>query len=158
VEQKADCAEALCNLGNTLGDMGDSHAALDCYRSAILCQPEYTQARLNRAIALLRLERFEEGWVEYEWRWRVKACPGGDCGKPRCDGRSLGDQVLLVHAEQGLGDTLQMIRYAKYLKSQGASIVLECQQALIPFLANSDVADAILPVGESYPPYDFHIP
>lgn len=159
VEQKSDCAEALCNLGNTYGDMGESQSAMECYRKAILCQADYTQARLNRAIGLLRREEFSEGWMEYEWRWKLKECPRRNFGKPRWDGRELKEnEVLLVHAEQGLGDTLQMVRYIKQLKSRGTRIVLECQKALVPFLTLNEVADTVLPIGDKYPEYDFHIP
>ncbi|MEZ6078788.1 MAG: tetratricopeptide repeat protein [Pirellulaceae bacterium] len=159
VEQKSDCAEALCNLGNTYGDMGESQSAMECYRKAILCQADYTQARLNRAIGLLRREEFSEGWMEYEWRWKLKECPRRNFGKPRWDGRELNEnEVLLVHAEQGLGDTLQMVRYIKQLKSRGTRIVLECQKALVPFLTLNEVADTVLPIGDKYPEYDFHIP
>ncbi len=159
VEQKSDCAEALCNLGNTYGDLGESQSAMECYRKAILCQADYTQARLNRAIGLLRREDFGEGWMEYEWRWKLKECPRRNFGKPRWDGRELKEnEVLLVHAEQGLGDTLQMVRYIKQLKSRGTRIVLECQKALVPFLTLNEVADTVLPIGDKYPEYDFQIP
>lgn len=158
VEQKPDCGEAWCNLGNTLGDLGEIDEAMRCYRKAILIKPDYTQARLNRAIGLLRQEKFDDGWVEYEWRYKLKECPRRQFGKPRWDGFSLADRVLLLHAEQGFGDTLQMVRYASYLKNQGSKVVLECQKALIPLLTENGVADQIVALGDKIPDFDLHLP
>lgn len=158
VEQKPDCGEAWCNLGNSLGDLGKMDRAMECYRIAILNQPDYAQARLNRAIGLLRAEKFEEGWVEYEWRYKLKECPKRSFSKPRWDGRDLKGRTLFVHAEQGLGDTLQMIRYVKSLHDQGEHIVLECQKALVPLLTANGVAKEVVGLGNKLPDFDLHIP
>lgn len=158
VDQKPDCGEAWCNLGNALGDRGEIDRAMDCYRIAILNQPDYAQARLNRAIGLLRAEKFEEGWLEYEWRYKLKECPKRPFSKPRWDGRNLKGKRLLVHAEQGLGDTLQMLRYVHHLRNQGANIVLECQKALVPLLTANKVAQEIIGLGTKIPEFDLHIP
>ena len=81
-------------------------------------------------MTLLALGRFEEGWPEYEWRWKTKGVtePRGD--RPRWDGSSLTGRTILLQAEQGHGDTLQFIRYVTLLKRQGARIVVECGKSL----------------------------
>jgi hypothetical protein len=158
VDQKPDCGEAWCNLGNTYGDLGKLAEAMDCYRRAILNQPDYAQARLNRAIGLLRIEKFDEGWLEYEWRYKLKECPKRPFPKPRWDGRPLKERKLLLHAEQGLGDTIQMVRYIAPLREAGHTVILECQKAIVPLMQANNVADEVVGLGDKLPEYDVHLP
>lgn len=158
VKQRSDCAEAWCNLGNSLGDAGQAERAMECYRKALLCKPDYPQARLNRSLGLLRRENFQEGWVEYEWRSKLAECPRRHTSRPRWDGLIESGKKLLVHVEQGLGDTFQMIRYAKLLQEAGMHIILECQKPLCKFLSVNDVAAEIFALGDKLPDFDLQIP
>ncbi len=158
VELRSDCAEAWCNLGNTVGDSGAVTRALECYTTALLCKPDYAQAHLNRSLALLRREEFEHGWVEYEWRSKLKECPRRHTSKPRWNGRVDPGMKLLVHVEQGLGDTFQMVRYAKKLHELGAEVTIECQKPLVSILRANDVASHVYPMGEKPPQFDVQIP
>ena len=90
----------------------------------------------NLGYALLLAGRFEEGWKEYEWRWKAKSCSGGarDFSAPLWSGEPIGDRVILLHAEQGLGDTLQFCRYVPLIAS-GARTVLEVQAPLVRLLS-----------------------
>ncbi|GAB5404462.1 MAG: tetratricopeptide repeat protein [Aureliella sp.] len=158
VKLRSDCAEAWCNLGNTVGDSGAVERALDCYTNALLCKPDYAQAHLNRSLALLRREDFENGWVEYEWRSKLKECPRRHTSKPRWNGRVEPGMKLLVHVEQGLGDTFQMVRYAKKLHELGAEVIIECQKPLVSILSVNDVASHVFPMGEKPPQFELQIP
>lgn len=158
VQLRADCAEAWCNLGNTYGDSAAADRALECYSTALLCKPDYAQAHLNRSLALLRREEFEHGWLEYEWRSKLKECPRRHTSKPRWNGAVETDKKLLVHVEQGLGDTFQMVRYAKKLHDQGVEVIIECQKPLVTILQANDVASHIFPMGEKPPQFDLQIP
>ena len=80
--------------------------------------------------------RFEEGWKEYEWRWKTKHLSGGarDFSAPLWNGEPIGDRVILLHAEQGLGDTLQFCRYVPLIAAS-ARVVLEVQPSLVRLLS-----------------------
>lgn len=158
VRLRSDCAEAWCNLGNSLGDAGRAAEAMKCYRNALLCKPDYPQARLNRSLGLLRLEDFEHGWAEYEWRSKLKECPRRHTSRPRWCGEIEAGKRILVHVEQGLGDTFQMIRYAKWLRSQGMHVILECQKPLMKIMSDNDVADELFAMGTKTPEFDMQIP
>ncbi len=127
LEQKPDCAEAWCNLEIPWAIKETPWKRCAVTGPSILHQPDYPQARLNRALGLLRLEDFENGWLEYEWRWKLKECRDGISLSHGGMAVLLMVAPLLVHAEQGLGDTIQLSRYAKYLKEQGHRVVMECQ-------------------------------
>lgn len=158
VEARPDCAEAWCNLGNSLGDAGKPERAMECYRKSLLCKPDYSQARLNRSLGLLRLEDFEQGWMEYEWRSKLKECPRRHTSKPRWNGKIAKDARVLVHCEQGLGDTIQMCRYTKWMRQQGMQVILECQKPLPPLMEINEVASEIFKLSEKPPAFDVQIP
>ena len=109
-----DFPEALNNLGSLLFDLGRPEEAIPNYRAAIRQVPDYADAHANLAMTLLLVGRFEEGWLEYEWRWRQEKnrLRIRDFRQPLWAGEDIGDRVLLLHAEQGFGDTLQFCRFA----------------------------------------------
>ncbi len=158
VDLKPDCAEAWCNLGNSHGDNGRLDIAMHCYHQSLSCKPDYAQARLNRSLALLRSESFDDGWLEYEWRSKLKECPRRHTSKPRWTGKIEAGKRLLLHVEQGLGDTFQMVRYAKRLHEQGMHIILEAQKPLKEFLDINGVASEIYRMGEKLPDFELQVP
>src|SRR5205807_4728934 len=92
-------------------------------------------AHLGRAQTWLQMEDFERGWDEFEWRWRRSGFPPRPFPQPLWDGGPLEGRTILLHAEQGLGDTLQFIRYAPLVKERGGWVIVECQELLLPLLA-----------------------
>ena len=132
---KPDYAEAHNNLGNALQDQGQLAEAEAHYQEALRLRPDYANAHWNRALAWLLAGDFERGWPEYEWRWQWKDFPSSkrSFSQPLWDGSSLAGRTILLHAEQGLGDTIQFIRYAPLVKSSGGTVILECQPALLLF-------------------------
>lgn len=154
--------EAHHNWGNVLHELGDYPQALQRLDNALALQPSDAQARKNRAMALLMMGRLREGWRDYEARWATPPLNGQqrDRGYPRWDGRQpLAGRSILIHAEQGLGDTIHFCRYASAVKAAGAAlVVLEVQPALVPLLRGLAGADLVLPAGLPLPPLDFHIP
>ena len=117
----------LSNLGNTLRALGRPAEALDAHERAITVAPEDAELRFNRALALLAAGDFARGWREYEWRW-LRATPRKR--GPWWKGDAPGDRTILLHAEQGLGDTLQFLRYAPLVAAAGGCIMLEVQPEL----------------------------
>jgi tetratricopeptide (TPR) repeat protein len=153
-------AEAHNNLGNAHKDLGQLAPAIESYRRALALQPDYALAHWNLGMALLSHGDFAEGWSEYEWRFRAKAAhePPRQFEQPRWDGSDLNGRRILVYAEQGLGDTIQMVRYLPLVAERGGKIILECQPALIRLLRDFPGIDALVAAGQALPAFDVHCP
>lgn len=149
--------EVLLNMGALLKDQGRVHAALDWFERALQARPDYAPAVCARGAARLGLGQFAEGWADYERRFD---CPQFDVlrfSHPIWDGSPLGDRRLLVHAEQGFGDTMQFIRYLPRVRAQGEHVVVAAHATLIPLLERSGLGPVIDRAGE-LPPFDVHAP
>jgi len=151
-------AGAHNNLGNVFRELGRHREALESFDAAIRCNPALAEAHFSRALQLLTVGRLVEGWREHEWRWKVHAL-----GAPRIPGRKwqgedLKGGTLLLHAEQGMGDTLQFARYATLAAARCGKLVLECQRPLAPLLATLAGVSRVVPEGDSLPPFDAQLP
>jgi hypothetical protein len=155
---KPDFAEAVHNLGSTLQCQGKYHEALVCYEQAVRMSPELAEAHKNLSQLRLLLEDFELGWPEYEWRWRTREMPPPVFSQPQWRGESLNGETILLHAEQGFGDTLQFIRYAPLVQALGARVVLLCPPSLVPLLSRCRGIDELYGDEKSLPTVDCHIP
>ncbi|MFN0100776.1 MAG: tetratricopeptide repeat protein [Bryobacteraceae bacterium] len=130
---------AWTNLGNAWLACNQTQAALDCYRRTLAITPGDASAEWNTGIVALLTGDLQAGWKGYERRFDVKGSPvRRPFAAPQWRGEPLRGKTLLLHAEQGLGDTLQFIRYAPVFAAQGARVVVECQGALLPLLAGSN--------------------
>jgi hypothetical protein len=107
-------------------------------------------------MALLAAGEMAEGWKEYEWRWRTPLmfAVRRRFTQPAWDGGGGG--TLLIHAEQGLGDTLQFCRYATLAAARGARVILEVQAPLVRLLRSLPGAGAVIARGEALPDFDVH--
>ncbi|HTW94154.1 MAG TPA: tetratricopeptide repeat-containing glycosyltransferase family protein [Tepidisphaeraceae bacterium] len=152
-------ANALSNLGIALGDMGKLDEAAECYRRAIAVDPDFAEAHLNLALDLLRRGQWREGWQQREWRWKV---PGLESGRtfrqPRWNGEDLAGRTILLHHEQGLGDTLQFIRFVPLLARRGAKVILEVQAEVAKLAATVSGVTTVLQPRQPSPPFDFYCP
>jgi Tfp pilus assembly protein PilF len=146
------------NLGLVLADLGQFEGALACYARALELQPDYREARRNRALVWLLLGDYERGWPEYEWRWGCPELPERNLGRPAWDGSPLQGRTILLHAEQGLGDTIQFVRYAPLVKARGGRVLLVCQPPLLRLLALCPGVDRLAAQGDPLPPFDVHAP
>ncbi len=141
---KPDLAEAYNNLGTALQDSGKIEEALASYKQATTLKPDFPLAHLNRSFALLLTEDFKEGWQEHKWRRSIKGHPAIISRRLLWDGKPLNNKTILVHTEQGLGDTILFARYLPMLKAQGGRVILECQQGLYHLLKNCNGIDEII--------------
>ncbi|MBL9080879.1 MAG: tetratricopeptide repeat protein [Planctomycetales bacterium] len=159
LELKPHYSEAYNNLGIALMNQGLPNEAIAHYNQALYFVPDYPEPHLNRSLAWLSLADFDNGWVEYEWRWRGKHFGPRNYKQPRWDGGDVSGRTVFVYAEQGLGDTLQFIRYAKLIKQRGARVVAQVQSTLLPILQSFDGVDEWIgsEVKES-PQFDVHAP
>ena len=158
LELKPDYAEAHNSLGSVLESQGQFEAATTCYRRAVELRPDYAEAHLNLALVLLLAEQFAEGWREYEWRWRRPGMPAEVVAQPRWAGEQLAGRTILLRSEQGLGDTIQFVRYASLVKRQGATVIVECQKSLARLVATCPGVDRVVAKGDPVGEFDFHVP
>lgn len=161
VRLQPDFLEAHCNLGLVLQAQGDLAGALACFDCALQYDPSHVQAHWNRALAWLLSGNFQQGWAEYEWRWQRPDSPPPRFAQPRWDGAPFPEQTLLVYAEQGLGDTLQFVRYLPHVAARGARVVLACQPALLRLLGTCAGVHALVAKDRSdmaAQPFDLHMP
>jgi tetratricopeptide (TPR) repeat protein len=153
--------EAHNNRGNALVKLFQHEEALTSYDQALSVDPSYVEAYWNKSLALLQLGRFSEGWVLHESRWAKPSFKPivRDFPQPIWDGSfPINGKTVLLHAEQGLGDTLQFVRYVELVKALGARIVLEAQAPLVPLLDGLFFVEALIKQGDRLPPFDCHCP
>ncbi|MGI4856210.1 MAG: tetratricopeptide repeat protein [Janthinobacterium lividum] len=159
LELKPDCVDAYVNLGVALRDLHRFDEALRMFRKAVQLDAQHAGARTNRAQTNLLLGEFEHGWREYEWRWRDGGQhPPFDTRRLWLGEAPLQGRTLLLHAEQGFGDTLQFVRYTALLAGRGARIVLQVQAALLPLLADHSGVDQVVADSAPVPAFDYHCP
>jgi len=114
----------------------------------------------NLALALLVQGHFPEGWEEYEWRWKTKGLlsPRQLLPQPLWDGRPLAGRAILLHAEQGLGDTIQFIRYLPLVAQRGGRVIVECQPELQRLVQAMTPDIPVLARGQPLPDFAFQCP
>ncbi len=155
-------AATLVSLGHLLASEGRLEEALEPLDRAVALQPGYAGARWNRALVLLALGRWKEGWADYEWRFQ---CPEvvGQIGRvesalPRWRGQPLDGRALRVVAEQGLGDTLQFCRYLPLLVERGARVTFVCPAPLVALLKGIEGVEVVEQGSEPERAFDFQVP
>lgn len=159
--QGADPGRALNNLGLLLQEQGRTADAEAACRAALAHRPGQPDARTNLALILLLRGAYEEGWREYEARWQVASMTSAVRGftQPQWTGdMPLAGRTILLHAEQGFGDTLQFCRYAPLVAEAGARVLLEAPPALCRLLGSLAGVARVIPAGDDLPPFDLHCP
>ena len=157
IELAPDMAEAHSNLASVLRDQGKLEEALSHCRRASEINPEYGAPRWNQALIWLLQGDFARGWPEYEWRWTLSTFHRRPCPQPIWDGSSLEGKTILLAAEQGLGDTLQFIRYAPLVRERAARVVVEVHRPLRRLIRTCAGIDKVIVQGETPPPFDTYI-
>lgn len=151
-------AEALHNRAVALVELNRLDEALASYDRAIAFAPNNADIRFGHGLALLTAADFRAGWREYEWRWKSR----------RWDPRQrnfaqpqwLGDvpvegRTILLHAEQGMGDSLQFVRYAPLLARRGARVIAEAPAALRTLFDRLPAVE-VVSHGDHLPEFDLH--
>jgi predicted O-linked N-acetylglucosamine transferase (SPINDLY family)/ADP-heptose:LPS heptosyltransferase len=155
---KPGVADAHYNLGVALHDLGRFDEALASYNEAIRLNPESHDARWNRAVVLLLRGDYPEGWREHEARWQRKHQPPRSFPQPLWRGEDIGTRTILLHDEQGMGDTLQFMRYAPLLAARGARVLLQVQRPLLRLATASLDGIEVFAEGDLIPPFALHSP
>ncbi|MFN3077509.1 MAG: tetratricopeptide repeat protein [Alphaproteobacteria bacterium] len=152
-------AESWSNLSSTLKMLGGFDEAMACIRRAGRVNPSFAAARWNESLTLLLQGAYEEGWKLYDWRWKTAGFPSPirQFPQPAWQGEDLSGRRLLVHWEQGFGDTLQFARYLPLLKARGATIIFESQKALLRLFRGLEGVDELVEVATPLPPFDVYV-
>lgn len=159
LETRPDRAQAHSCHGATLAALGRYDAALQHYRRALELEPNLAEATWNEGLALLSRGQLREGWTRYEARWQVKSLRL----TPYCNDRpwlgseSIEGKVVLLHAEQGYGDSIQFCRYAPLVTAQGARVVLGVPGALRKLMLTLDGVEEVV-AQTPLPAFDCHCP
>jgi len=153
--------QAHINYANTLLSLQRLDDAILSYENALKYQPDNPSANWNLAHTLLLKGDFARGWDLYEWRWEY-----GDNVKHKRNFKvpvwqgleSIKGKKIFLYAEQGLGDTIQFVRYVKLVKQLGATVLLEVPKTLIKLLESNEDVDALLETGQALPEFDLQSP
>jgi len=140
--------------------MGRIDEAIAACRQAIALNPDYAEFHFNLALSLLTSGDFQQGWEEYEWRWKCKEfpSPARDFAQPQWDGCPLEGRTLLLHTEQGHGDALQFIRYFPLVEQRGGKILIECYAELQRLFRTTAGRCQVVVRGQPLPAFDLHSP
>lgn len=145
IDLKPDYLNAYKNRGTLHVWTGQLDKGLHYYEQALRINPNEAELHRNLGVIYLLKGDFARGWAEYRWRWLV-----GDLHRPRIsarvwDGSNLAGKSILLTAEQGLGDTLNFVRFASVLREQGADTTVYCQPTLVALLQNAPELGSIYP-------------
>ncbi len=151
--------DAWTNLGVGLVALGQWREAETCYRTALQLWPTAPEIHYNLAWLLLLTGQWREGWAEYEWRWKL---PNFSSLKrafqtPAWTGASNPNHTVLLHAEQGLGDTIQFIRFARTVRQKCARVIVAAPQSLHGILRTVEGIDDVADSNQPLPRHDTHV-
>jgi hypothetical protein len=158
--QDRNSASAFNNYGNVLREAGDPAGAIPFLQRSIQLAPTAVTPNFNLAVALLLAGDYARGWPQYEHRWNFEHLAGTlpQHTQPRWTGQDLKDKTILVVQEQGLGDTIQFIRFIFGLHNAGASVMLQVNDNLAPLFAGSPVIHEIVDVKDTPVGFDYWTP
>ena len=150
--------EGWLGLGLAQKDRGEFDAAIGSFEESLRRNPTAPEAHLNLSLALLSLGRFAEAWPHYEQRWNAIPLVNHRrrFDRPAWDGAPLGQRRLLIHAEQGFGDTIQFIHLLRELDADPTQLIVEMPALLMPLLQPFGRYATLVASGTTLPPFDCH--
>jgi tetratricopeptide (TPR) repeat protein len=158
---ESDNIRLLTNRAHALRRLDRPSDALMDLRKAVALDPNYAEAQFELGMALLTLGHYEDGWKAYEQRWATRAFAHRrrEFSSPLWTGEQpLHGATILLHGEQGLGDTIQFVRYATHVAQLGATVLLEVPLELVALMATVQGVTRIIANREKLTPFEFHCP
>jgi tetratricopeptide (TPR) repeat protein len=155
---KPDNSEAYNNLGNTRRSQRRLEESLRSYEQALVLNPDNIEPKWNRSLVELLAGDFAAGWLDYEIRTRRKKNATRIFPQPIWRGESLNGARILLHAEQGLGDTLQFLRYLPMVQAAGGTVILDVPKSLLRMAEELPGIETLVATGDSLPPFEWHCP
>lgn len=157
---RPDHVEALNNRGNALKMLKRTDEAMQSFDRALALRPNHVSALWNKALLALLIGDFAAGWPLYEWRWHRTGLRRHrrDFAQPQWRGEDIAGKRILLQAEQGLGDTVQFIRYAPLVCARGAKVIIEAQKPLLPLIESLEGDYRFVAAGDKLPDFDCHCP
>jgi Flp pilus assembly protein TadD len=151
---------ALHNLGNILHARGEYAQAVETLERGLAADPHSASIHWDLSLLLLLLGNGTRGWREYEWRLRVPGIQpqASRFKQPRWDGGPLDGRRILLHCEQGLGDSVHFCRYAADVNARGGKVTLVCPSALYSLFETLPGVDRLIQGDSSFGDYDVHCP
>ncbi|MEO6434959.1 MAG: tetratricopeptide repeat protein [Tepidisphaeraceae bacterium] len=154
-----DNFDAHSNLALTVLKMGEATQSLELYDQVLQRWPTSADARANRSLAMLTLGDFERGWEEYEARWSSTLVAEIKVNnQPRWNRADPAGRTILLTTEQGLGDVIQFVRYAKLIADRGGKVIVACAADLKPVVATVPGVSAVVSPSEFFPRFDVFAP
>jgi len=160
IDLKSDYVEAYSDLGVALVEAGQVDEAIKIFQTAIRLSPAFASARWFYAMALLLKGDFVRGLPEYESRWLARdfTSPKRSFAQAQWDGQKLEGRTILLHCEQGFGDSIQFVRYTRMVAARGGTVLLECPAELTRLFASAPGIARLCLAGQTLPPFDVHCP
>ncbi|HEV3117774.1 MAG TPA: tetratricopeptide repeat protein [Gemmataceae bacterium] len=155
---RPDYTDGYVNRAQARLLQGKLDQALEDIEQVLCRRRDHADAHMGRALIWLVQGDFERGFAEYEWRWKCKNLTPFTFQQPVWDGAPLHGRTILLHAEQGLGDTLHFIRYAGLVKARGGRVIVACQKPLIKLLTGCPGIDQLVPYDAPLPVFDLYAP
>jgi Flp pilus assembly protein TadD len=155
---RPESADAWDNVGMTLARKGLWDEAMKCYDKAVEFRSDLGEARRNRALGWLAHGDFERGFPESEWRLKCRNPPGYRFPRPLWAGEPLEGKTILLHYEQGFGDTLQFIRFAPQVKERGGVVWVFNPPPIPRLLALCPSIDRVVDGSPPFPDFPIHAP
>lgn len=137
IARAPDVASLYANLGNILEDQDKIEAAEAAYREAIARDPAFAAAHGNLGLMLLLNRRYEDGWREYDWRWRLAGRPLRPFPQPRWTGEDLSGRTILAWGDEGPGDEILFASLLPDLLARAGKVIVECEPRLAGLFARA---------------------
>lgn len=151
-------AEVYVNIGTAHYEQGDMKKAWAATEKALAINPDLPRAHLNKGLIHLVEGDYAHGWKEFQWRLRLPESRAGRFSEPLWDGSDLAGKTILLHAEQGIGDNIMMLRYVPLLAARGARVVLDMPKTVRAVIGGLAGVSHVVADGEPLPPFDCHLP
>lgn len=147
------------NLGLARMAASQPRHAISCFQIALSLMPGEARVLRDLGIAQLAIGEWGQGLIAHEARWSdLQKYPIWDSGIPRWEGEDLKGKTIIVHHEQGFGDTIQFVRFMPWLKERGARVILAVPVPLMRLMTLSGLADEVVEITGVMPAADFHSP